>query len=176
MKGTVDMIELNYQLNKNDILDYYQVVLSRASETKTSRLLAFVWGPILLFTIPLGLKLIDIYKNWFLAISAVLSLIWVLFIYPLLFQDLCRKAAEKNLLKSKPDLSLMNIKEEDGNLFVNGTKKEITNCYGTANTVIVTFTDDAKLIIPERVFDHNEEMMRTFIRDILMKLKTKEES
>ena len=70
----------------------------------------------------------------------------------------------------------MNIKEVDGNLFVNGTKKEITNCYGTANTVIVTFTDDAKLIIPERVFDHNEEMMRTFIRDILMKLKTKEES
>ena len=113
MKGTVDMIELNYQLNKNDILDYYQVVLSRASETKTSRLLAFVWGPILLFTIPLGLKLIDIYKNWFLAISAVLSLIWVLFIYPLLFQDLCRKAAEKKILKSKPDLSLMNIKEEE---------------------------------------------------------------
>ena len=51
MKGTVDMIELNYQLNKNDILDYYQVVLSRASETKTSRLLVLVWGPILLFTI-----------------------------------------------------------------------------------------------------------------------------
>ena len=56
MKGAVDMIELNYQLNKNDILDYYQVVLSRASETKTSRLLTLVWGPILLFTIPLGLK------------------------------------------------------------------------------------------------------------------------
>ena len=63
MKGTVDMIELNYQLNKNDILDYYQVVLSHASETKTSRLLAFVWGPILLFTIPLGLKLVGIYKS-----------------------------------------------------------------------------------------------------------------
>ncbi|MGN1344814.1 MAG: hypothetical protein ACI4U3_09545 [Traorella sp.] len=162
------MIHLSYTMTKEDMLDYYEHVLSKTSETKTEKLIALIWGPVLCGAIILALRLFGIYQTYFLVIGIILSLLWILIAYPYMFRKLCRKAAERKMLNNETNYQEIDIQEENGLFYINGMKKDLENYYGLGNQLIITFTDTTKLIIPERAFQ-NETLMKQFIKDIMMK-------
>lgn len=167
------MIELSYSLTKDEMLDYYQMILSGASETKVAKLITLVWGPLLFIAIVLALKLVKIYQDRFLLIVAILSIAWVLISYPILFKKVCRQVANKKYKFDESKVISINVKEENGNFKVNGQEKVLQNYYGYNDLLVVTFTDASNLIVPGRVFNNDENLMKQFIKDIMLKLDNK---
>lgn len=169
------MIKLSYILQKEELIKYYQMILTSSEKAKAPRIIALIWGPTLFAALVLLTKLLHFYHVSFWIIALVLSVIWVIFIYPMAYNRITRNVVLKKNVFDEKKLKTINVTEDDGEFTVDGEKKTLDNYLGYQDMIVLNFTDSTNLIVPQRVFE-SEDILRQFIRDIMLKVNNKEES
>ena len=164
------MIKLSYTLNKEEMIKYYQMILNSSDATKTPRIIALIWGPPLFAALVLVTKLLHFYKVIYVYIALVLAVIWVIFIYPIAYDRITRRVVVKKYKFDENKSKNIDVVEENGDFIVNKVKKTMKNYLSFKDLIIINFQDESNLIIPQRVFD-NEDLMRQFIKDIMLKVQ-----
>ena len=112
------MINLKYRLTEEDAIKYYQMIGTKPKETGIARFFALVWGPAVLLALLIALKLYS--SVLWIGIAVFLSILWVIFRAPTLFQDVTRTAAKRKLQKDNFDFKDIDLKLSDDILTVNG--------------------------------------------------------
>lgn len=155
------MINLKYRLTEEDAIKYYQMIGTKAKETGIARFFAFVWGPAFLLALLIALKL---YRSalW-IGIAVFLSVLWVIFRAPTLFQDVTRTTAKRKLQKDNFEFKDIDLKLSDNVLTVNGENKKPQTFVTYYDLMIVAFDDKTNLVIPEHAFKGNEKTMETLM-------------
>ncbi|MBQ3383787.1 MAG: hypothetical protein IJG59_01085 [Erysipelotrichaceae bacterium] len=155
------MINLKYRLTEEDAIKYYQMIGTKAKETGIARFFAFVWGPAFLLALLIALKL---YRSalW-IGIAVFLSVLWVIFRAPTLFQDVTRTTAKRKLQKDNFEFKDIDLKLSDNVLTVNGEIKKPQTFVTYYDLMIVAFDDKTNLVIPEHAFKGNEKTMETLM-------------
>lgn len=164
------MIKLSYTLNKEEMIKYYQMILNSSNATKAPRIIALIWGPTLFAALVLLTKLLHFYNVIYVYIALILAVIWVIFIYPIAYDRITRRVVVKKYQFDENKSKNIDVVEENGDFIVNKVKKTMKNYLGFKDLIIINFQDESNLIIPQRVFD-NEDLMRQFIKDIMLKVQ-----
>lgn len=164
------MIKLSYTLNEEEMIKYYQMILNSSNEAKTPKLIAFIWGPTLFAALVLLTKLLNCYNVIYAYIAIALSLIWVIFIYPLAYERVTKKVIQKKYSFDTNKSKNIDVIEDNGNFTVNNNNKILNNYLGYKDLIILNFKDESNLIVPQRVFE-SEDLLRQFIKDIMLKVK-----
>ena len=155
------MINLKYRLTEEDAIKYYQMIGTKAKETGLARFFALVWGPAVLLALLIALKL---YRSvlW-IGVAVFLSILWVIFRAPTLFQDVTRTAAKRKLQKDNFDFKDIDLKLSDDILTVNGEIKKPQTFVTYYDLMIVAFDDKTNLIVPEHAFKGSEKTMEALM-------------
>lgn len=155
------MINLKYRLTEEDAVKYYQMIGTKAKETGIAKFFAFIWGPALLTALLIALKLYG--SVLWIGLTVFLSILWVVFLAPVLFQDVTRTAAKRKLQKSNFKAQDINLKLSDGVLIVNGEVKKPQTFVTYYDLMIVAFEDGTNLVIPEHAFGGSEKSMEALM-------------
>lgn len=160
------MIRLAYKLKEEEALRYFEMALSNLKEVRNPRNFAMGLVPVVCVGLMLATKTYTSLKVWI--ITVVLSLLWILLVCPMIYQTLCRRAAKKKLIENQAVLKKIEVEENNGLFIVNNEKKVPHHYLGYLDLLIVAFTDGTNLIVPERAFKKDEELMKTFIKDVML--------
>ncbi|MBR2702196.1 MAG: hypothetical protein IKE77_08940 [Erysipelotrichaceae bacterium] len=155
------MINLKYRLTEEDAIKYYQMIGTKAKETGIARFFALVWGPAVLLALLIALKLYS--SVLWIGIAVFLSILWVIFRAPTLFQDVTRTAAKRKLQKDNFDFKDIDLKLSDDILTVNGEIKKPQTFVTYYDLMIVAFDDRTNLIVPEHAFKGSEKTMEALM-------------
>ena len=155
------MINLKYRLTEEDAIKYYQMIGTKAKETGIARFFAFVWGPAVLLALLIALKLYS--SVLWIGIAVFLSILWVIFRAPTLFQDVTRTAAKRKLQKDNFDFKDIDLKLSDDILTVNGEIKKPQTFVTYYDLMIVAFDDRTNLIVPAHAFKGSEKTMEALM-------------
>ncbi|MBE6115372.1 MAG: hypothetical protein E7187_00920 [Erysipelotrichaceae bacterium] len=155
------MINLKYRLTEEDAIKYYQMIGTKAKETGIARFFALVWGPAVLLALLIALKLYS--SVLWIGVAVFLSVLWVIFRAPTLFQDVTRTAAKRKLQKDNFDFKDIDLKLSDDILTVNGEIKKPQTFVTYYDLMIVAFDDKTNLIIPEHAFKGSEKTMEALM-------------
>ena len=168
------MIHLSYNLLEEEAVRYYEMILRSTKETLVPRVSSMMWGP------ALAIVLMMIFKDytttsilsWFIAVS--FSIIWILVISPIIYRNVCHTIAKKKVVENKTSLRTINIQEENGIVTVNNDVKIPQTYFVYYDLLVIVFSDNTNLIVPERVFDKDEKLMEKLINDIATYIKKNE--
>ena len=155
------MINLKYRLTEEDAIKYYQMIGTKAKETGIARFFALVWGPAVLLALLIALKLYS--SVLWIGIAVFLSILWVIFRAPTLFQDVTRTAVKRKLQKDNFDFKDIDLKLSDDILTVNGEIKKPQTFVTYYDLMIVAFDDRTNLIVPEHAFKGSEKTMEALM-------------
>ncbi|MBE6125534.1 MAG: hypothetical protein E7186_04305 [Erysipelotrichaceae bacterium] len=155
------MINLRYRLTEDDAVRYYQMIGTKARETAIARFFAFFWGPAFLIALLIAFRLYG--SVLWIGVTVFLSILWIVFLAPMLFRDVTKTAARRKLQKDKFEFRDIELKMSDDILTVNGEVKKPQTFVTYYDLMIVAFEDGTNLIIPEHAFRGNEQTMEALM-------------
>ena len=166
------MLQLQYQFSPEDALRYYETLLSSSHQTRLPRGIALLWGPALCAALMIGFQWTHSIGAWVIAVS--FSLLWLFYLAPRFFRNLCRSAAKRKLASSQLNWEALQIEENEGCFRVNETEKKLADYFILKDFLIVAFEDQTQLVIPEQAFGENEERMKQWLLRLSLAVNRKQ--
>lgn len=167
------MIRLNYKLTQEEAVRYYEMILNNAKQTRVPRIFAMIWLPFVLLAVMIALKWTRNVMYWIAVIF--LSLLWIFFLAPRLYHSITREAAKRKIKEDRFTPQNIEVKEENGVISVNGQKKQPLDYVAYADMLVIAFSDQTNLIVPDRVFGTDEKKMEQFVKDVVLSVKQQKE-
>ena len=158
-----------YTLEMDEAIRYYEMVARASKDVKITQIMTLIWGPALAILI---LIIFNAYsEQLYIVIAVAFSLVWIIGIFPFLFRRVVYNIAKRNLKTNKSLFKEVKI-DIDNSIKVDNEVKEVADFYVYFDLLIISFKDKTNLIMPERIFEGDEEKMQETLVKII---RSKEE-
>lgn len=157
-------MEYNYTLLENEAIRYYEMVARSSKDVRIAQLMTLIWGPALAILILIIFR--AYHDSVYVILAVAFSLIWIVGIFPILFRYVIYVSAKRKIKSNISLFSKIDVKLAE-NMVVNDVKKDVADFYIYFDLLIISFNDDTNLIVPERIFNGDEEKMQMFLTKII---------
>ncbi len=158
------MIQFRYTLLEEEAIRYFEMILRSPKETRVPRVMAMMWGPALAVGVMILLKAVASWVAWIAAM--IFSGLWILILYPALYQRTCYLVATRKLKENKAIMQPIQLMADSGKIMVNQEEKKVKDYFVYFDLLVIGFEDKTNLVIPERVFEHQESLMKELLSDL----------
>ncbi len=154
-------MRFKYELRRSEYEDYYKCKILKSKEMKKLQHRAWLIVPVLAAILLIGFRPRVIW--WYLG-AIVVSLVWLQIVNWRVAVRI-KQGAKHEVGKLTPEQMQRITVEIDENSFSINTRREMVKNYLLfSNLVIVFLGDNSDVILPERIFEGDEEKLRTVLR------------
>lgn len=149
------MLNLTYELNKQDLENYYKATLK-------SDLTVYKFRWRLRLIVPAAILLVSIFaaKSWQWWVAAVvMCIVWILVAELFIYRSYFKKTVNKLMESSKFNPQELHVKVTEKNVVIDGrTRKAADYVVIPDQCLVVLFGDKTNLIIPDRVMSDSQNI------------------